>query len=139
MLYTFPVASPVERLLADYFLREADGVSAVYLFGSQATGKVGPDSDVDVGLLLKTAAPKTFAGLHLDLAGKLERLLSLPVDLVVLNDAPVDLIRRVLQDGVLVADIDRSARIAFEVKARNEYFDLLPYLEEYRRPRKART
>lgn len=26
-----------------------------------------------------------------------------------------------------------SARIGFEVRARNEYWDLLPYLREYRR------
>ncbi|MDX2023551.1 MAG: nucleotidyltransferase domain-containing protein [Deltaproteobacteria bacterium] len=130
------MTSPATQLLADYFANKADEVSAVYLFGSHATGKFRADSDVDVAVLLRTAPPKTFAGLHLGLAGELERLLSLPVDLVVLNDAPVDLVRRVLQGGTLVADIDRQARIAFEVKARNEYFDLLPYLEEYRHPKK---
>jgi hypothetical protein len=30
-------------------------------------------------------------------------------------------------------DRNPSARIRFEVKARNEYFDLLPYLRQYRR------
>lgn len=128
---------PIEQLLADYFSLHAEGVVAVYLFGSQATGTAGTQSDVDIGLLLKAAPKPTLAGLQLDVAGDLEELLSRRVDLVVLNGAPVDLIHRVLRDGKIIVEMDRSARIAFEVKARNEYFDLLPYLNEYRRERKA--
>jgi len=33
----------------------------------------------------------------------------------------------------VVAERDRSRRIAFEVKARNEYFDLAPIRARYRR------
>ena len=58
--------------------------------------------------------------------------LGLPVQVVVLNTAPVDLVHRVLRDGRLLIDIDPSARVRFEVKARNEYFDLLPVLRRYR-------
>jgi hypothetical protein len=32
----------------------------------------------------------------------------------------------------LLLQPDPSARIAFEVRARNEYFDLLPFLQRYR-------
>jgi len=52
---------------------------------------------------------------------------------VVLNRAPVDLVHRVLRDGILLLDRDPSGRIRFEVRARNEYFDLLPHLRRYRR------
>ncbi len=38
-----------------------------------------------------------------------------------------------LRDGILVVDRDPSRRIEFEVRRRNEYFDLLPVLREYRR------
>jgi hypothetical protein len=54
------------------------------------------------------------------------------VQVVVLNSAPVDLIHRVLRDSVLLVEKDRSKRIAFEVRARNQYFDLLPILKQYR-------
>ncbi len=37
------------------------------------------------------------------------------------------------RDGKLLLDRGRSRRIEFEVRRRNEYFDLLPILEEYRR------
>ncbi len=53
--------------------------------------------------------------------------------LVVLNRAPPDLVHRVLRDGKLVLDRSPSKRIRFEVKARNEFFDLLPILRQYRR------
>lgn len=56
-----------------------------------------------------------------------------PVQVVNLNRAPVDLIHRIFRDGRILLDGDRSARIAFEVKKRNEYFDLLPILGRYRR------
>jgi hypothetical protein len=51
----------------------------------------------------------------------------------VLNYAPVDLIVRVLRDGKLLVDRDRSRRIQFEVRSRNEFWDLEPYLRLYRR------
>ena len=84
-------------------------------------------------MLYATDPLSTLDGLGLELGNALERHLGRPVDLVVLNRAPVDLIHRVLRDGILIHDRNPSARIRFEVKARNEYFDLLPYLRQYRR------
>ncbi len=53
--------------------------------------------------------------------------------MVALNDAPVDLVIRVLRDGKLLVDRDRSRRIQFEVRSRNEFWDLEPYLRLCRR------
>ncbi len=69
------------------------------------------------------------------MAADLEQATGRQVDLVVLNGAPVDLVHRVLRDGVLLLDRDPAARLRFEVNARNRFFDLLPVLREYRRPR----
>jgi hypothetical protein len=38
-----------------------------------------------------------------------------------------------LRDGRLVLDRDRAARIRFEVRSRNEYFDMAPIRRLYRR------
>ena len=54
-------------------------------------------------------------------------------DLIILNHAPADLVHRVLRDGILVCEPSRSARIRFEVRLRNEYFDLDPIRTLYRR------
>ena len=123
----------VERLLREHFAEDPGDAAAVYLFGSVARGEAGPASDVDVAVLFRSEPPPGMAGLALDLEGSLERRLGRSTQLVVLNRAPVDLVHRILRDGVLVLDRDRSARIRFEVRARNEYFDLLPILRRYRR------
>lgn len=104
-----------------------------YLFGSEARGEAKPGSDVDVAVLFREEPPATLDGLGLDLASAIEDATGRRADVVVLNRASPDLIHRVLRDGVLVLENDRSARVRFEVKARNEYFDVLPYLQEYRR------
>lgn len=110
------------------------GLVCAYLFGSVARGDDGPGSDVDVAALFREDPPRTLAWLHLDLADRLTGALGgRRVDLVVLNRAPVDLVHRVLRDGVLLLERDRSMRIGFEVRARNDYFDLLPHLRRYRR------
>ena len=107
--------------------------AAVYFFGSAARPGSRP-RDIDVAVLLEEDPPLTLEGLRLDLATQLEDLLGAPVDLVVLNRAPADLVHRVLRDGRLVLDRDPFRRIRFEVRSRNEYFDLEPILTRYRNP-----
>lgn len=108
------------------------GISVVYLFGSRARGDERAASDVDLGVLFGERPAPTLDGPVLDLESRLEVALGLPVQLVSLNDAPPDLAHRVLRDGRILFEADRSHRIRFEVRARNEYFDLLPVLQRYR-------
>lgn len=112
---------------------EREGIAAAYLFGSVARGTAKPGSDVDVGILYSEEPPRTLQGLGLRLEADLEDLLQLPVQMVVLNRAPVDLVIRVLRDGKLLVDRDRSKRVRFEVRARNEFWDLEPILRRCRR------
>jgi predicted nucleotidyltransferase len=121
-----------EQALRACFAREHHGVVAAYLYGSVARGTSRSGSDVDIAVLYAGDPPVSLAGLPLGLEAELERLLGVPVQVVVLNRAPVDLIHRVLRDGALLVDRDPSARIRFEVKARNEFFDLQPILARYR-------
>lgn len=116
---------------------ERDGIAAAYLFGSVARGTARSDSDVDVGVLYSQDPPQTLAGLSIgfNLGWDLEELLGLPVQVVILNDVSADLSFRILRDGKLLVDRDRSRRIAFEVRTRNEHWDMEPMLRRIRRPR----
>lgn len=119
--------------IAHGFAARSEHPAAVYLFGSVARGDDRPDSDVDLAALYGKPVDPGLAGLKLALAGDLEERLGRRVDLVVLDNQSPDFIHHVLRDGLLVLENDRSARIRFEVTARNEYFDVLPRLQEYRR------
>ncbi len=123
----------VIEALRGYFAGRG-GVAAAWLFGSVARDRHGPRSDVDVGVLFTEAPPSTLASPVFVVAADLEALLGARVQVVAMNAAPCDLVHRVLSDGVLVAEGDRSARIRFEVRARNEYFDMEPVRRRYRSP-----
>ncbi len=127
------MSDDIAATLRRFFAEHGDEIAAAYLFGSVARGTARPDSDVDVAVLPRARKSGSLDALELDLEGELERALGREVQLVVLHHAPADLVHRVLRDGELVCDHDPSQRIAFEVRARNEYFDLLPILERYRR------
>ena len=125
----------VRRQLRAYFEAHPTGLVAVYLYGSIARGDADSDSDVDVGVLFATDPPATFAAQPYDLEAALEDRIRCPVQVVILNLAPVDLRARVLRDGEIVFEADRAGRIRFEVQTRNEAFDLEPILRRYRTPR----
>jgi predicted nucleotidyltransferase len=123
----------IEARLRAFFDENPRGAVAVYLFGSVARGDAGPDSDVDVGILFAAEPPATLDAPQFALESELERRLGRPVQVVALNRASADLVHRVLRDGRLVLDRDRSARIRFEVRSRNEYFDMALIRRLYRR------
>lgn len=125
-------ASDVEARLRSYFEADPRGAVAVYLFGSVARGQAGSKSDVDVGVLYGSLPPATLDAPQFALEAELERLLHAPVQVVVLNRAPADLVHRVLRDGRLVLDRDRALRIRFEVRSRNDYFDMAQVRARYR-------
>ena len=118
--------------LRGFFEANHHNAATAYLYGSVARGDSSDTSDVDVAVLFATDPPLTYDGLPLTLEGDLERLLARPVQVVTMNHAPVDLRARVLRDGVLVLDRDPSMRLRFEIRTRNEWFDLEPMLREYR-------
>ncbi|HKH46167.1 MAG TPA: nucleotidyltransferase domain-containing protein [Thermoanaerobaculia bacterium] len=113
---------------------EDEGIAAAWLFGSVARGTARPDSDVDVGILYHEDPPRTLAGIGkvFNLEEELTEVTGLPIQIVALNHAPVDLAIRVLRDGKLLLGQDSLRRVDFEVRARNEFWDLEPYLRLYR-------
>ena len=123
----------VEPRLRAFFATHPLELDAAYLFGSVARDAAHPGSDVDIAVLPRTSRRGTLESLQLDLEAELERALGRRVQVVALHSAPPDLVHRILRDGILVHEGDRSRRIAFEVRARNEYFDLKPFLDRYRK------
>lgn len=126
-------SNDVQRHLERFFVEAPEDVVAVYLFGSEGRGEARATSDVDLGVLFREPPEPSLDGRRFRLQGELENILRRPVDLIVLNEASPDLCHRVFRDGVLILDRDRTFRLRFEVKRRNEYLDFLPVLRRYRR------
>ena len=126
--------------------RHVTGVGQLHRLGEPLAGLVNAELRLAVppapdtldqrervrGDVLPLHAAATLAAQPYGLAAELEGALGRRVDVVVLDTAPPDLVHRVLRDGILVLDRDRSKRIGFEVAARNAYFDLKPFLDRYR-------
>lgn len=95
-------------------LRQA-GAQFAYLHGSRASGRHRPDSDIDIAAYFAGRPPTSF-----------EVLLPPGVDLLVLNDAPLELAGRVAVGGRLLFEDDQIARVRWEAMTRKIYFDELP-------------
>ena len=124
-------AALVERL-REACAHAPDSVAAIYLFGSVARGDDRAGSDLDIGVLGRTRDTALSGVVLDDVCDRLEAVARRNLDLVILQTAPPDLVHRVMRDGILLLDRDRSRRIVFEVQARNEYFDLEPLRRQYR-------
>jgi uncharacterized protein len=123
-----PGQSPMldEEALLAYLATQPDIVAA-YLFGSLATGRAYPGSDVDIAIWLP-GQPDARASYRrkLQLMEDLERFTDREVDVVILNNASPTLQFQVLRHGRRLYESDRAARIDFEVYAGKIYADLKP-------------
>jgi uncharacterized protein len=95
-------------------LRQA-GARFAYLHGSWATGHQRAGSDVDIAAYFGSQPPNSF-----------DVLLPPGVDLLILDDAPLELAGRVAVGGTLLFDDDPVARVRWEAMTRKIYFDELP-------------
>jgi len=107
------------------------GIVSAYLFGSEAEGRAHRESDVDVGVVLRydehpTARDRFEA--RLSLYAELQAALNREVDVIVLNDAPPLLARRIVLSGrrVFCADDERDHAFVRDVQLRAA--DVEPFL-----------
>lgn len=100
-----------------------------YIFGGLATGSQRPLSDIDIAVFLGSCDNKAEA--KLDIIGALsDALMSDEIDLVILNDAPISLVGRILRKKSLIADKKPFLRHKFESLALREFFDFSRHEQE---------
>ena len=91
-----------------------------YLFGGLARERVSPLSDVDLSVFVRS--PKKLD--YLDLFGKIADVLGTEeIDLVILNDAPLSLTGRILQNRKVLTDKEPFLRHKYESLILREFFD----------------
>lgn len=128
----------MEKRVREMFSPEPE-IDFVYLFGSVAKGHARAASDVDVAVHLRS--PSTPSGRFdrgLELETRAERALGRPVQVVVLNDAPLELRFNVLAHGILLSARDDAVRHRFYVDTGRRYYDMAPARELFRRRQQER-
>jgi predicted nucleotidyltransferase len=122
------IQKEVLRPIRDY-LAQDPGVLLAYLFGSQAMEKSGPMSDYEFGLLVKSPS----AEVRYHLGHKLAKILKTDrVDIVFLNQAPVELAYAIIAQGQLIYQRDLADRVETEAQIMSRYGDYLPVLRAQR-------
>jgi predicted nucleotidyltransferase len=135
---TAAAANSLDQALADLLGAAPVRLVSAYLFGSHAEGRAHRESDVDVGILLPYAPASTPKGRFEARISVLSFLISKlgqnanAVDVIVLNDAPPLLGRRIVTHGRRVLCTDPEADHAFVRDVQLRAADLEPFLRRSR-------
>jgi predicted nucleotidyltransferase len=112
----------------DGFLQNHPDLLFAYVHGSFISND--QFRDIDVAIYLK-AKPTELLQAELDLETALYNLIQYPVDVRILNSAPLSFRYNVIKDGRRLAVINDDARCDFEETTVSNYFDFAPYRKMY--------
>lgn len=112
---------PLITRLEETFEKDEDIILA-YLFGSYARNKQHPLSDIDIAVLLKENVD--FFQKKLDLIEPVSKILGTDeFDLVILNEAPLNLTFEILSRGKTIVNKDENLSVRFLLKNTKKYMD----------------
>jgi hypothetical protein len=126
------VLSPEKQLLLDHIsalLQSRDNILFGYVHGSFAREE--KFADIDIGIFLKNPGSLDPLDIELELEAALQSFTRFPVDLRILNFAPLSFVYNVIKESILVVDKDADLRADFEGKTFKKYFDFAPYRKRY--------
>ncbi|TEB05679.1 hypothetical protein Psch_02720 [Pelotomaculum schinkii] len=88
--------------------------------------------DIDVAVYLKEEnLNELVINYEIELEIKLEEKLNYPVDVRVLNFAPLSFQYHTIKSGVLLFEKDEDRRVEFQTKTLDFYFDFAPFRKQY--------
>jgi predicted nucleotidyltransferase len=119
----------IERI--SNILKVKEYVFFAYIFGSFASKE--SFKDIDVGIFISGEKPKLPLKLELEIEAELEDTIHIPVDVRIINNAPLSFIYNILKNNIVVVDRDRSLRTDFEGLIYKKYFDFQYFRREYLR------
>jgi predicted nucleotidyltransferase len=126
----------VDLIKFQEIFKEYPYIACAYLFGSLASGKTGPMSDMDIAILLKAPYPHGRELIHEEdlIAYKIAKSFGVQeVDLIDLNSQKLIFQHNILRTSKLIYDSDPSFRIRFESRVIMEYCDFEPTLRFIRK------
>jgi predicted nucleotidyltransferase len=124
------MAMHLEETIVHYFKANSSGITAAYIFGSQASGKCVPSSDVDIAVLFDRNDPDFIRSRIEEILLQLPRSLRKDVHPVAMNFASEALLKQIFAKGkcLLVNDSRKLAEFNMIAYARIAGFSY--YLEK---------
>jgi len=117
----------IVRITSEYFAKRDDIIFA-YLFGSYAKEKQTHLSDIDIAVYIREK--KGISDKKLKILMDLSKLLKTDdIDLVILNEAPISLLTKILAHKIILNDKSPTIRYSFESLNMRMGFDF-SYLEK---------
>ncbi|MGQ9674018.1 MAG: type VII toxin-antitoxin system MntA family adenylyltransferase antitoxin [Candidatus Aminicenantales bacterium] len=114
-------------------MKKDKDVLFAYLYGSSAFDSAYPGSDIDIAVFLRPSSIREYIRKEAELSAVLiAELRNDNVDLRILNTLPFLLQYKVLKDGMPILINDEAARAEFDIATMNRFFELKPYLDEYK-------
>ncbi|KUG18975.1 hypothetical protein ASZ90_011314 [hydrocarbon metagenome] len=119
-----------DRLAA--VLQKREEILFAYVYGSFLDGAF---RDIDIGVFLRDDSSKTADPLRYEttLEQELEESVGVPIDVRVLNAAPLPFAYSVLRTGEVLVSRDERARCDYECFIYAHYHDFAYYRKRYRR------
>ena len=101
----------MEETITEYFKENSAEIAAVYIFGSHASGKSRPGSDVDIAVLFDCYDPVFLHSRTAEILVQLPRLLRKDIHPVAMNSASEALLKQIFAKGrcLLVNDSRKLA------------------------------
>lgn len=128
---------PIRDAVIAYMEQHDDlAVVSVYLFGSRAEGRDHEQSDIDLGILLdrdRYPRGKDRFEIRLHLASDLAGLAEGGADIVLLDEAPPLLARRIVVEGERIHCDDPEKDHAFVRDIQLRAADLVPFLRRHQK------
>lgn len=106
-------------------------VQLAYLFGSKITGKTDKFSDLDIGIVFgKIFQFDDKIKIYSHLTEKIEEILEFkPVDVIFIDEVPLELKFEIITYGKLIFSIDDNFRVNYETDIQRKYMDFKYFLD----------
>lgn len=112
-----------------YRLKKRKDIIFSYIFGSFVTDD--KFSDIDIGVFCTDKVSKEPLDFEFKIEEEIKSLKKFPVDVRIINHAPVSFVYHVVKDGILITDKNIKKRAEFEGMIFKKYSDFSFYRKRY--------
>lgn len=118
----------ITEKIASFLISSCNEIVAAYVLGSFVNP--GPFSDIDIGIITIKKRDRTLE-FEIELETRLEDIIRYPVDVRILNQAPLSFCQTAIRFGKVIVDRNPNLRADFEGQILKRYFDFYRFRSRY--------